>query len=114
MTQGRLVIWYVRITPDGVNMSGNLIFDEVNADWLIEKMDLAADDNLVEIDGDFDPDHFTVYVAGGDRGIPHNVNVLNSRLGTGPLGTVCGFCIDTPELAKVATSELRRILSSQP
>ncbi len=107
---GRLAIGYLRITPDGVDMGGYLIFNRENAAWLIEKLLLAADDRLPETEGHFDPDHFTVYCSGGDRGRPHCVNVLNRRLGTGPLGTYCGICVDEPDLTREAAELLRRYI----
>ena len=105
-----MVIHYKHTLTGPLEMGGDLIFDEVNAPWLINKIELAADDNLRDTNGDFHPDHFRVYVRGGDRGVPHNVNLQNMREGTGPLGHVCGFCIVTPELAKQAAADLRALV----
>lgn len=107
-----MVIHYERVLKGPIQMGGDLTFDEVNAPWLIDKIELAAEDNLHDTTGDFHPDHFRVYVRGGERGEPHNVNLLNAREGTGPLSHVCGFCIVTPELAKQAAADLRHLIQA--
>lgn len=64
---------------NGLQMGGEFVFESSASDWLAECLARAADEDLPDTDAVMPPDHFLVYLGGGQRYDDMNVTVSNHR-----------------------------------
>jgi hypothetical protein len=92
---------------NGGKLGGDFRCELRHAIWLADKLDLAADDALPDLDHEASPDHFLIDVRGGERGEPINVNVLNRRDRTAAHGRTYSLSGMSPETARQLARDLR-------
>ncbi len=105
----------IRINYDyfagGVQMSKwGMVFEASAADWVIERLEKAAKDELPEETLSAPPDHLKVYVAGGQRYDDINVNIHNEREETAVYGRLYVVGGMSREVANTLAEQLRKAI----
>lgn len=111
--EGQVRIHYDWLTASGLQMGGQFVVECAVAGWLADRLSEAAEDRLVQIDGDFPPDHLRVYIAGGHRYDDINVNAINHREPESPYGKLYALSGMARDIALTLASQLRDCVGSE-
>ena len=107
IVDGLLVIRREAVYDDGARLGGDFLVDPAQAPWIADQLEAAADERLVEVERKASPDDLVVFVRGGDRGQPINVNVHNRRAPDAPRGKTNVLGGMSPVTARKLACELR-------
>ncbi len=98
---------FQQIHDDGVDMGGALVLDAANAPWLAAEVDKAAGGwGYERVEQGAGPDHFTVYVGGGDY--QQFVHVHNERDAAAPEGKLYAIGLSL-DVARTLASQLAAV-----
>ena len=109
--EGQIRVWHEWITSDGLDMSGEFVFEASATDWLTEYLLKAADDDLPQTEeASMPPDLFRVYIGGGHRYDDINVNASNQRDPAAPHGKLYVLTGLPCNLARTLVDQIRHCL----
>lgn len=109
---GLLVIRFDQLWDYSIKLGGDFVCEMDAAGWLADRLDAAAGPcGAPPVDQLMPPDHFLIFVRGGERGEDLNVNLHNRRDPSAPRGGNYALSAITPEGAKSIAAEMRAINS---
>jgi hypothetical protein len=110
MGDGLLSINYDRFWDDGTNMMGVVFCEASAAGWLAGRIEAAAEPcGAPDLDQAMPPDHFLIFVRGGEHGEDTNVHVHNSRDPGAPRAGTYTMSGISPGAARSIATQLRAI-----
>jgi hypothetical protein len=110
MGDGLLSINYDQFWDDGDNMGGVLVCEASAAGWLAGRFEAAAEPcGAADVDQAMPPDHFLIFVRGGEHGEDTNVHVHNRRNPGAPRGRTYTLSGISPGVARSIAARLRAI-----
>lgn len=109
---GLLLIHYDQFWDDGDKMGGDLVCEASATDWLADRIEAATEPcGAADVDQTMPPDHFLIFVRGGEHGEDTNVHVHNRRDPGAPRGGTYTLSGISPGVARSVAAQLRAVKS---